>query len=141
MNGQDPLIESDGTNIIDVPGNVLVIATSKLRSIDCQNPVIKICETLKRKSWIPFFSLCTAMIAKQTICLFHMDHIHGTNTTLQPCGIVVPTYVLQYGDIPWKVNILNFHFHKSLNQNVKKTAQHRRCICHTMVYRSKMQLP
>ena len=102
------LIKSDGTHIINVLDNVFVIATSKLWSIDCHNPAIKICETLTHKGWIPLFSLCMVMITSQTICPFHMDHIHGTNTTWQPCGVVGPTYPLQPGDIPRNVNILIF---------------------------------
>ena len=102
--------------------NVLVIATSKLRSIYCHNPAIKICGALKRKDWIPLFSLCTVVIAGWTLGPFHMDHIHGTNTTWQPCGIVVPTYALQLGDILRNLNILIFHFHQGLNENVKNLA-------------------
>jgi hypothetical protein len=75
------LTESDDTNIIVVLYDVLLIATSELWSIDCQNPEIRICETLKRKGWIPLFSLCAVVIAGWTNCPFHMDHIHGTNTT------------------------------------------------------------
>jgi hypothetical protein len=113
------LTESDVTKIIVVLDDVLVIATSKLWSIDCQNPAIKICETLKRKGWIPLFPLCMVMVAGRTICPFYMDHIHRTNTTWQPYGVVVPTYAMQLGDIPRNANILIFHFHKGLNENEK----------------------
>ncbi len=99
--------------------NILVIATSELWSIDCQNPAIKICETLKRKGWITLFSLWTVMIAGWTICPFHMDLIHRTNTAWQPYGILVPTYATQFGDIRRNANILIFHFHKGPNKNKK----------------------
>ncbi len=111
------LTESDGTTIFVILNDILVIVTSELWSMDCQNPAIKICETLKRKGWITLFSLCTFMIAGWTICPFHMDHIHRTNTTWQPYGVVVPTYATQLGDVPRNANILIFHFHKGPNEN------------------------
>ncbi len=109
-------------NVIIVLDDVLVIATSKLRSIDRHNPAIKICEALECKGWIPLFSLCTVVIAGWTIGPFHMDHIHETNTTWQPCSIVVPTYALHLSDIPRNEKILIFHVHQGLNENVKKLA-------------------
>ncbi len=115
------LTESDGTNTLVMLNDIFVIATSELWSIDCQNPAIKICETLTRKGWITLFSLWTVMIAGWTICPFHMDLIHRTNTTWQPYGLLVPTYATQFGDIRRNANILIFHFHKGPNKN-KKTA-------------------
>ncbi len=67
--GKQP-IKSDGTNVIIVLDNVLVIATSKLRSIDCHNTAIKICEALECKGWIPLFSLCMVVIASWTMAHF-----------------------------------------------------------------------
>jgi hypothetical protein len=80
----------DGTNIAVVLDNVLVISTAELWSIDRHHPPIKICDALKPKSRIPLFPFCTVMIASGTIRPLHMNHIHGTNTTWQSCGIVVP---------------------------------------------------
>jgi hypothetical protein len=39
-----------------------------------------------------------------------------------PVAFVVPIYRLQLGDIPRNVNILIFHFHQGLDENVKKLA-------------------
>ena len=72
--------------------NVLVILTAELRSIDHHHPPIKICDALKPKSGIPLIPFCMVMITSGTIRPLHMDHVHGTNTTWQSCGIVVLIY-------------------------------------------------
>jgi hypothetical protein len=51
-----------------------------------------------------------------------MDHIHGTNTTWQSCGIVVPIYALQLGDMLRELNILIFHIHHGLDERIEKLA-------------------
>ena len=65
-------------------GNVLVIPSSKLRTMHVTNSAVKIGDALKRKGRVGFFPLSAVKVTGWTVRLFYVHDInrsHGTRET------------------------------------------------------------
>ena len=125
-------IMSDGTNIVIVLDNVLVILTS---------PPIKICDALKPKGGIPLFPLFTILDCQWD----NETTSHGPRPWNQH-NLAILWRCSPYSRILTWLNseedkYMHLLYPPELQRMCKKTSVPQMWICHTMVYKSKTQLP
>jgi hypothetical protein len=96
--------------------DVLIVARTKMWTIDQQQMTIKVRNALKFKGRIALLPLCTIMVAHRAIRPLYMDNVHASHTTEQSILLLVMGYLTEHSHVAWQRDVLVLHNHKCIKK-------------------------